>query len=650
MSRSAPVALSATQDAWLLVLATSTVLPHLAFAPSWLALAAALLLGARALLWWRRLPLPPTWLLTLLVATAGLAVFLSFQRFFGRDPGIALLLCLCCLKPFESKRPQDGLTLVFLCWFLQLGLFFYNQSMATAALAGANVLLSTATLSALCHPFRPPLSLLRLSGRLLLQAAPIMLVLFLLFPRIQGPLWGLPLDAYNAESGLSDSMAPGSIARLSLSDAIAFRVKFHGDPPRQGRLYWRGPVLSHFDGRTWRPASSHATPDLPYPAPPASSGTFQYTMTLEPHNRRWLFALEHPVRLPFDGLMSDDFRLLSREPVRSRLRYELVSRPELRAGEQESRQTLRDALALPADFNPRARALAAEWQSADGAPLAVLRQAQAFFRGNGFRYTLEPPLAGRDGIDEFLFDSRRGFCEHFSSAFVFLMRAAGVPARVVTGYQGGEINPVDGFLVVRQADAHAWAEVWLAGQGWIRVDPTAAASPARIEAGLAAAVPRGEPLPLGLRPGLDWLRELRWGWEAAGNGWNQWILGYNPERQRQLLERMGLPDADWRSLTSLLAIFTSLLLAALMAWALRRTEPRDPAQRAWAQLSGKLARVGLERQPQEGPLDYGQRVMRARPDLTAEISTITALYIGCRYGVSPEQSHRLLRAVAALRT
>ena len=641
--------LTPAQEAWLLAVTTATVLPHLPFAPTWLTFTAAALLGWRALLWWRRMPLPPRWLLSLLVVAAGLAVFLDFQRLFGRDPGIAVLLCLLCLKSFESRRVRDGLTQVFLAWFLQLGLFFYSQSMATAALAAANLLLSVAALGALCHATRPAGAILRLTGRMLLQAVPLMLVLFLFFPRVQGPLWGMPADAFAGSSGLSDSMAPGSIASLSLSDAIAFRVRFEGPPPAQGRLYWRGPVLSRFDGRTWRPAPSRIAPALPYALPTSGSPLFRYTVTLEAHNRPWLFALELPVSLPAGDLMSADYRLLTGEPVRARLRYDLASRPDLRVGAAETPQTLRESLALPPRVNPRARALAATWVRGAGGAEAILAQALSFFRGNGFTYTLQPPLLGQDGIDEFLFDSRRGFCEHFSGAFVFLMRAAGVPARVVTGYQGGEFNPVDGFLVVRQADAHAWAEVWIENLGWRRVDPTVAAAPARVDTGLSAAIPRGEALPFGLRNDLGWLTGLRWQWDALANGWNQWILGYNPERQRQLLGRMGLPDPDWRSLTTLMAGVMSMLMLALLAWALRRPEPRDPALRAWDRLSGKLARAGLKRLPQEGPLDYRQRVVRARPDLAADMTRLTALYIGCRYGGNPEQCHRLVRAVAALR-
>ncbi len=638
-----PDALDRGQEAWLQALALGAVLPHLAFAPTWLAVCALSLLGGRGLLWWQRRPLPPTWLLTLLVLAAGLTVFLSFQRLLGRDPGIALLLCLTCLKLFESKRRRDGLTLVFLAWFLQLGLFFYSQSMATAALSTANLLLSVTTLGVLCHGKRPPFFILALSGRMLLQAIPLMLVLFLLFPRVQGPLWGLPLDAFSAASGLSDSMAPGSIARLTLSDAIAFRVKFDTAAPPQDRLYWRGPVLSHYDGRTWHPAISSAAPELAYPLVPADR--YAYTVTLEPHNQPWLFALEFPDRLPTASLMSSDFRLLARQVVQTRLRYALSSRPGMPVGGQESGQVLRESLALPEGFNPRTRALAKAWRSPDAA--TALRQALTFFRGNGFIYTLEPPLLGQDAVDEFIFGSRRGFCEHFSGAFVFLMRAAGVPARVVTGYQGGGINPVDGFLEVRQADAHAWAEVWIAGRGWHRVDPTAAANPARVTTGLASAVPQGEALPLALRPG--WLRTWRWRWDAVGNGWNQWILGYNPVRQHQLLERLGLPNADWRSLTALLTAGSSLLMLALLVWALRKTETTDPAQRAWQHLSRKLARHGLQRQAQEGPLDYCRRVVQARPELRADMATITALYIACRYGDKPKQCHCLTRAVAALR-
>jgi transglutaminase-like putative cysteine protease len=294
------------------------------------------------------------------------------------------------------------------------------------------------------------------------------------------------------------------------------------------------------------------------------------------------------------------------------------------------------ALRLPAKVNPRSRALARQLASGASSGEIVLDRVLDHLRASTLIYTLRPPLLGTDTVDEFLFDSRRGFCEHFSSAFVFLMRAAGVPARVVTGYQGGEINPVDGSVVVRQSDAHAWAEVWLAGHGWTRVDPTALAAPLRIEAGLAAALPQGEPLPFMMRPALAWLRDLRHHWDAASNTWNQWILGYNPERQRELLTRLGFPRTDWRTLAVLLGVTTCSLMLLLFGWAVIVRKRRDPIDRAWGAFCRSLARRGAPRHPWEGPIDYGRRVASAFPADADALRDIAAIYARLRYGPSAE--------------
>jgi hypothetical protein len=266
------------------------------------------------------------------------------------------------------------------------------------------------------------------------------------------------------------------------------------------------------------------------------------------------------------------------------------------------------------------------------------------FRNESFFYTLTPPLLGENGIDQFLYDTRRGFCEHFASAFVFAMRAAGIPARVVTGYQGGEHNPVDGYLIVRQSDAHAWAEVWLAGKGWTRVDPTAAIAPSRIEAGLASAISAAEPLPFLVRTDLSWLRQLRFRWEAVGNAWNQWILGYNPQRQREVLKHLGMREPDWKAMTAAMAALCGLLLLGLTVWVLHKRIRLDPTVRAWNRLSRKLSRVGLARKDWEGPADYARRVALSRPELAKPMAVIAALYIGLRYGrLSGTEPQRRLR-------
>jgi transglutaminase-like putative cysteine protease len=369
-----------------------------------------------------------------------------------------------------------------------------------------------------------------------------------------------------------------------------------------------------------------------YSAPQSGGPAYRYGVVLEAHNREWLFALETAASLPDRARFSADGQVLSQVPVRSRIRYDLTSIAVNETRPNEQATLLRRALRLPQDFNPRAVALARQWRSASATDAEVLAQAIAYLRSGRFVYTLEPPVLGEHSVDDFLFNSKTGFCEHFSSAFVFLMRAAGVPARVVMGYQGGDINPVDRIITVRQSDAHAWAEIFLSGRGWVRIDPTAAAAPSRVDSGLARAIPYNESLPYLMRTNLEWLRGLRNRWDALAHKWNVWVLGYNPERQRELLSFVGIPDADWRALTATLFVVLGLLTIALLAWSLRRLARPDPVQLAWRAFCRKLASRGLERAPHEGPRDYSTRAARALPGSRRAILRIGALYIALRYG------------------
>ena len=646
--RSASPVLARAQELWLLACAVLTLVPDVEHAPAWLIAAAAVALAWRAAIWWRRTELPPRWLLSFLVAAGSVGVFLTYRQFFGKDPGIALLILFLALKLLEMRRVRDGLAVIFLCYFLLLTHFLNEQGLDVAGLTLAALIVITAALASLAHAGQSVAACLRLSATMLAQAAPFMLVLFLLFPRVQGPLWGMPADAYSGMSGLSDTMSPGSISNLSLSGEIAFRARFEGEIPPKQLLYWRGPVLRQFDGRTWRAGAQQEKVSLPDTAP---GETVRYAVTLEPHNKHWLFALEMPAVPPPGAIVSREYQVLSKTPVRSRLRYEMQSRPGFVPDADETDATLRTHLNLPAN-NPRTRALAEQWRretgQAAGQNEAVIRRMLDHFRQESFFYTLTPPLLGENGIDQFLFETRRGFCEHYASAFVFAMRAAGIPARVVTGYQGGERNPVDGYLIVRQSDAHAWAEAWLEGRGWVRVDPTAAVAPNRIEAGLASAVPAGEPLPFLVRADLSWLRQIRFRWEAVTNTWNQWVLGYDPLRQREVLSRLGMREPDWKAMTAIMAALCGFLLLGLTAWALHKRVRLDPTLRTWNRLSRKLARLGLARKDWEGPADYVQRVALARPELAQSLSAIAALYIDLRYGkLGGKEPRQKLRGLIA---
>jgi transglutaminase-like putative cysteine protease len=628
-------ALSARDLAGLALALLIVIAPHALRAPLWLT---ALTLGLYA---WRAAALaeprllPARWLLLSVVAAAMLGVWAEYHTLFGRTQGIILLMVFSGLKLLETRNHRDATLLAFLACILVITNFLYTQGIPTAILMCTALAVITATLVGFNAPQRPARACARSAALLLAHAVPAALALFVLFPRIPGPLWGLPQDAYSGLTGLSETMSPGNISQLAQSDAIAFRAEFQGEAPRRPELYWRGPVLWEFDGRTWRMGDY----TLGRFEPPQGERRFAYSVVLEAHHRNWLFALETVASLPPRARYLDDGQLLAPGSIRQRIRYELVSVADAAPVARESRAGLQRALALPEGFNPRAHALAAQWRRDSATDAEVLARAIEFLRRERFEYTLEPPLLGRDPVDEFLFVTRAGFCEHFASAFVVLMRAAGVPARVVTGYQGGDLNPVDRYVTVRQSDAHAWTEVYLQGRGWLRVDPTAAAVPGRVEAGMARAMPEGASLPLLMRPELEWLRSARYRWEALAHQWNLWVLGYNPERQRELASLLGLKDADWRSLTATLFTILGAFTMLLLAWSLRRSLRPDPVQRAWRAFCRKLGARGLERSPSEGPRDYAARAAARLPAASEAIERIGALYLELRYGKAAAGAH-----------
>jgi transglutaminase-like putative cysteine protease len=633
--------------AWLSGSLALVIAPHALRAPWWLTLLTLCLYGWRFYSMLSRTPLPSRWLVIAVAFIGMLGVWTEYRTLFGRQAGVVLLVLFSGLKLLESRHHRDGAVAAFLGYFLIITNFLYTQSIPTALVMCVGVFAITATLVGFSAPQRAARDNLRTAGLLLGHAAPAALALFLLFPRVNGPLWGLPQDAYAGVTGLSDTMTPGMLSQLATSDAIVFRASFEGESPPQPLRYWRGPVLWDFDGRTWTGGLAY----LVNFQPPQSAGqTYQYSVVLEPHNRYWLFALETAASLPERSRMTFDGQLLSTAPVRNRLRYDMTSVVNPVREPLESRSALNRALRLPAEYNKRTLALASEWRNAGGTDVDMLNRALEFLRRGRFTYTLEPPLLGNHSVDEFLFDTKAGFCEHFASAFTVLMRATGVPARVVTGYQGGDLNPIDQIITVRQSDAHAWSEVFLAGRGWVRIDPTAAAMPQRVDVGIARALPQDQGLPLMMRPEMEWLRGMRYRWEAVAHKWNVWVLGYNSERQRDLMLSLGMRDADWQKLTAVLFTFLGVMTIALLAWSLRRLARPDPVQKAWQAFCRKLAARGVVRAPHEGPRDYSARAARTLPASRRPILRIGALYIALRYGARANQPAmaRLRRLVRRL--
>jgi transglutaminase-like putative cysteine protease len=607
--------------------------PHARHLPAWIPVFAGLVLIARFYLGYRRKALPNRWLLlsAALICVAGVAF--SYRTLYGRDVGVALLTVMVALKLMEMSAARDTMVVVLLAYFLVITNFFYSQTIPTALYMLLVVWIITATMIGLQHQAAKarPVGMLRHSALLILQAIPVMLVLFVLFPRVQGPLWGLPQINVASKSGLSDTMSPGDVSVLGLSDEVAFRVQFETLPDKPSQLYWRGPVLSEFDGQTWHAGLNMTLNSLEFEA---LGPSLRYSVTLEPHDRRWLFAIDMPIAAPAVGFLMSDYQMRSRRQVRERIRYDMESVPLYRIGMYERNSELNAALRLPAGISPRARALAESWKQESANPQEIVSRALKMYRDQPFIYTLAPPSLGDDPVDEFLFTTRSGFCEHYASSFTFLMRAAGVPARVVTGYLGGEINPVDGYLVVRQSEAHAWTEVWMVGEGWVRIDPTAAVSPLRVESGLAAAVPESERNPLLGGDRFDWLKQARFAWDAVANSWNQWVLGYNPERQTQFLSQMGLEQATWQNMVIVLMASSALIILVLSAVLFLRLvrQRREPVQRLYQNFCHAMARRGAPRRPSEGPRDFAARISLQFPEIRERAQQVSALYVALRYG------------------
>jgi len=637
------------------------VLPHAVHLPAWCSV------GFFALFAWRLglvfsgrwLPRPSVRWVAAAACTG--AVVAQYHTLFGRDAGVALLVLFLGLKLMEMRARRDVFVVIFLCFFVMLTGFFYSQSIWSAAInVAALVALLAAMLTMQFDQREAGIGRrFRIAGVLLAQALPVAAALFVLFPRISGPLWGLPDDAHAGRTGLSETMAPGQISQLARSEEVAFRVRFAGDAPPPALMYWRGPTLGAFDGRTWMPRRGDASPaPQPQARLPAAAGTgFRYQLTLEPHNRRWLFGLEVPAALPtgLGATLGRDFDLLAAAPVTERIRYDGLAHPSAQIGLNESALTLRHWVQLPAGFNRRTLGMAADWRAealarGDEDPARLVERALQYFRAEPFRYTLNPPLLARDGVDDFLFETRAGFCEHYASAFVVLMRALDIPARVVTGYQGGEPNPAGDYWIVRQADAHAWAEVWLPGRGWVRVDPTAAVAPERIERG-SASLRAGSQAGLAGLADVPLLRQWRFSIDSMTHAWNQWVLSYDRGRQQALLSRLGLDAADPAELVGLLAGLLALLTAAAALVTLRPRVPRDPVERDYDAFCQRLAAIGAVRDRHETASRYLHRVDRLLdPKAAALARDIVATYNRLRYDpftATPEHARDLKRLVRA---
>ncbi len=591
---------------------------------------------------------PPPVILRIALTLAMIALVIQAHgALLGRRAATAMLAAMLSLKVIELVTVRDGRLIVAAGFFLAATYFLFNQDfiyllwLLIVALAGSAALAGLARdeAQALCTPPATPAApgspRLVPALRLVLLALPVGLLLFLLFPRLGTPLWGIPEYTLDGRTGLSEEMAPGRIQRLFMDDRPAFRAIFPGAPPAARELYWRGPVLWHFDGETW--TRGHLGLAAKDRRPRPADADLHYEIQLEPQERHWVFALDYPARWPEEARLTHDYQLLSRKAITALTRYEVASDLDYRDWPDALTTGARMwALQLPADLNPRTRALITDWRRRFPADRDLIDHALWWFASEPFFYTLDAPPLGRHGVDEFLFDLRRGYCEYYASAFAVMMRAAGIPARVVTGYQGGWYSQAGGYLLVRNSDAHAWAEVWLPGKGWKRFDPTAMVAPERVESGATAALPNS-------RGWIDWpwVRAWRNRLDRVRVLWNNWVLGFDTSRQQGLVRPLGIA-ADPR--TTLLILLVAALIAGValvhhLAGRARRREER--LARLYRRLQRRLARLGLGRAPGEGPLEYSARAQAALARGGPELAAFIQLYIAARYGGAAPDYPRL---------
>ena len=633
---------------WTLLALAVSLGPHVPYLPWWITGAFFVCAAWRFSIEKRRRPIPSTWVRGLLALLCFLGVLATYSTISGVGPGSALLAIMAALKLLETRKRRDQFVLLFISIFLVMSSLLREQYLWSLPYLVASVfMIMTAWLRISSPDAERARSSFGTSGRLVLYAAPLAIAMWIFFPRIATPFWSVPMDTGTAQSGISDTMSPGDISSLSMSDAVAFRVTFKGDIPAPRDRYWRGIVMTNFNGRTWTasdPYSVRALEQVAYTGRPV-----EYTVTLEPTRQIWVFALDMPESWNLSRTFMGPQQQLARSvPIDQRMAYDAVSYLDYRTDVALSEVAHDFYTMVPGTSNPRTRELARRMRAEHGSDEAFMHAVMRMFHEEEFYYTLQPPALGSNPVDRFLFDTRQGFCEHYASAFAVLMRAAGIPSRVVLGYQGGEVNPMGGHMIVRQSDAHAWNEVWLPAVGWRRIDPTSAVAPERIEAGRSGSMFDGIAESWGFSSPSMWVYELQMYMDALNAKWNEWILGYGPENQDRFMNWLGIDDPDWQKKALLLLAWSMGLLFAVSAlMALRNRAPRrDRAAQLYSKFVNKS---GVEPETGETPAMFARRLAHGSPLPAEAIALITDSYLEARYGLpAPASLERLEAAVGRI--
>lgn len=635
---------------WTIAALGISLAPHVPYLSVWISAAFIACAAWRYTIEKRRRMLPSRWLRGGLALVCFLGVFGSYSAISGVGPGSALLAIMAAMKLLETRKRRDQFVLLFISIFLVMSSLLREQYLwSLPYLLASTLLILTAWLRMSAEPGESAKQSFATGGRLLLYAAPLAIAMWVFFPRLASPFWAVPIDTSRAISGLSDTMSPGDISSLSMSDAVAFRVRFDGEVPKSRDRYWRGLVMTRFNGRTWTGSEPRLDPTARQQIS-VRGAPVSYEVTLEPTRQQWIFAMEMPTEWSLERTFMGPQQQLSHVvPIEQRISYEVVSYPDYQLQSDLSTMARQWYTSLPDSGNERTRALAIAMRAEAGSDTAYIDAVLARFHNEKYFYTLQPPALGSDPVDRFLFDTHQGFCEHYASAFAFMMRSVGIPSRIVLGYQGGEINPLGGHVIVRQSDAHAWTEVWLERYGWYRVDPTSAVAPERIEYGVRGSALEGIGIGWGFKAPSQFLQQLAMTWDAVNATWNEWVLGYGPDTQNKFMQWLGMENPNWRKM--LLTLVGSVVALILVISGLLMLRYRAPAKDRASILYDRFVRkTGIERRTGETALEYARRAKADGALPEATVTSVTIAYLDARYGPGNDGAlDRLKLAVADIR-
>tara|TARA_R110002096_G_scaffold65006_4_gene158279 strand:+ start:6870 stop:8831 length:1962 start_codon:yes stop_codon:yes gene_type:complete len=635
---------------WTLGALAISLLPHLPYLAFWITGAFVFCAAWRYIIERQRRMLPSRWVRGGLALVCFLGVLGTYSSISGVGPGSALLAIMAALKLLETRRRRDQFVLLFISIFLVMSSLLREQYLwSLPYLVLSTLAILSAWLRMSAGPLETAQQSFATSGRLMLYAAPLAIAMWIFFPRLASPFWAVPIDTSRATTGLSDQMSPGDISSLSQSDEVAFRVRFDGAIPEARDRYWRGLVMTSFNGRTWRGSQSGIAPAVQEKIE-VTGQAYSYEITLEATQQQWVVAMDMPIEWDLSRtFMKPEQQLAHITPIEQRVAYNVVSYSDYFVPALPFRPPKSWYTRIPSDSNLRTMELARALRAAAASDMDFIDAVLRKFREEEYFYTLQPPTLGNNPVDEFLFESRQGFCEHYASAFAVLMRSAGIPARVVLGYHGGEINPMGGHLIVRQSDAHAWTEVWLDELGWRRVDPTAAVAPERIEYGARDATFGGVGESWGFSAPSELLQKLTMTWDALNARWNDWILAYGPDKQMSFMEWLGMKQPSWRKMLLTLVFLVIALIVAISGFLMLRYRPprKDRLSILYQRF---IKKAGIEPRVGETPQEFAARVAATDAIPIDSISTVTETYLDARYGADSSQSvARFEQAVDALR-